>query len=685
VSEAGSKEAVRESAADERLEQLSIDTIRTLSMDAVQKANSGHPGMPMAMAPAAYLLYTRHMRHNPRDPAWPDRDRFVLSAGHGSMLLYSVLHLSGYELPMEELKNFRQWGSLTPGHPERDRVHVTPGVETTTGPLGQGFANGVGMAMAERFLRERYGAEVMDHRVFAICSDGDLMEGVASEAASLAGHLGLGKMVYLYDDNQISIDGSTSLSFDTEDVPARFRAYGWHVEKVDDVNDLGALSSAIEAGIAEEERPSLIDVRSIIGYPSPKRQGTAAAHGQALGEDEVRATKEVLGWDPDKSFFVPDGVYEHFQAAASTDEREQEEWSARVDVWRKADPDAAAEWDRAWEGRPLDGLAEALPKFDPSDKDSLATRVASSKAIQALAPFVPTMIGGAADLAGSTNTDFEDEQSFTREHAGRNVHWGVREHAMGSGVNGMALHGGIVRPFGSTFLQFSDYMRGAVRLSALMDLPVVWVYTHDSVGLGEDGPTHQPVEHYAALRAIPGLTVIRPGDPAEAVEAWRVTIEECEGPVCLLLTRQGLPVLDRTVLAGADGLGRGAYILSEADKDPPQAIIVATGSEVSVALEAQEALHGEGIAARVVSMPSWELFDAQPPDYAESIFPAGVPVVSVESGVSQGWERFADAMVSIERFGASAPGPEVMAKLGITPDAVVSQVHELLGDTPAAS
>jgi transketolase len=685
VSEAGSKEAVRESAADERLEQLSIDTIRTLSMDAVQKANSGHPGMPMAMAPAAYLLYTRHMRHNPRDPAWPDRDRFVLSAGHGSMLLYSVLHLSGYELPMEELKNFRQWGSLTPGHPERDRVHVTPGVETTTGPLGQGFANGVGMAMAERFLRERYGAEVMDHRVFAICSDGDLMEGVASEAASLAGHLGLGKMVYLYDDNQISIDGSTSLSFDTEDVPARFRAYGWHVEKVDDVNDLGALSSAIEAGIAEEERPSLIDVRSIIGYPSPKRQGTAAAHGQALGEDEVRATKEVLGWDPDKSFFVPDGVYEHFQAAASTGEREQEEWSARVDVWRKADPDAAAEWDRAWEGRPLDGLAEALPKFDPSDKDSLATRVASSKAIQALAPFVPTMIGGAADLAGSTNTDFEDEQSFTREHAGRNVHWGVREHAMGSGVNGMALHGGIVRPFGSTFLQFSDYMRGAVRLSALMDLPVVWVYTHDSVGLGEDGPTHQPVEHYAALRAIPGLTVIRPGDPAEAVEAWRVTIEECEGPVCLLLTRQGLPVLDRTVLAGADGLGRGAYILSEADKDPPQAIIVATGSEVSVALEAQEALHGEGIAARVVSMPSWELFDAQPPDYAESIFPAGVPVVSVESGVSQGWERFADAMVSIERFGASAPGPEVMAKLGIAPDAVVSQVHELLGDTPAAS
>jgi transketolase len=683
VSEAGSKAAVRESAADERLEQLSIDTIRTLSMDAVQAANSGHPGMPMAMAPAAYLLYTRHMTHNPRDPAWPDRDRFVLSAGHGSMLLYSVLHLSGYELPMEELKNFRQWGSLTPGHPERDRVHVTPGVETTTGPLGQGFANGVGMAMAERFMRERYGAEVMDHRVFAICSDGDLMEGVASEAASLAGHLGLGKMVYLYDDNHISIDGDTSLSFDTEDVPARFRAYGWHVEKVADANDLGALSSAIEAGMAEEERPSLIDVRSIIGYPSPKRQGTAAAHGQALGEDEVRATKEVLGWDPDQSFFVPDGVYDHFQAAASS-EAEQKEWSGRVDAWRKADPEAALEWDRAWEGRALDGLAEALPKFDPAEKDSLATRVASSKAIQALAPFVPTMIGGAADLAGSTNTDFEDEESFSREHAGRNVHYGVREHAMGAAINGMALHGGIVKPFGSTFLQFSDYMRGAVRLSALMNLPVVWVYTHDSVGLGEDGPTHQPVEHYAALRAIPGLTLIRPGDPAEAVEAWRVAIEECEGPVCMLLTRQGLPVLDRTVMAGADGLGHGAYVLSEADSEPPQAIVVATGSEVGVALQAQEDLRGEGVATRVVSMPSWELFDAQPPAYAESVFPTGVPVVSVEAGVSQGWERFADATVSIERFGASAPGPEVMTKLGITPDAVVDRVRELVGEPPPA-
>ncbi|MFN2612087.1 MAG: transketolase [Solirubrobacterales bacterium] len=687
MSEAAASGTLKDAAASAEPadQQLAIDTIRALSMDAVQKANSGHPGMPMAMAPAAYLLYTRYLHHNPRDPAWPDRDRFVLSAGHGSMLLYSVLHLSGYELSMEELKNFRQWGSLTPGHPERDRVHVTPGVETTTGPLGQGFANGVGMAMAERFLRERYGAEVMDHRVFAICSDGDLMEGVASEASSLAGHLGLGRLVYLYDDNHITIDGSTSLSFDSEDVPARFRAYGWHVQQVEDANDLEALSAAIEAGIAEEERPSLIDVRSIIGWPSPNLQGTAKTHGAPLGEDEVRATKEVMGWDPDKSFHVPDGVYEHWREAVAPGEQHQREWRQRLDNWRQTDPEAAAEWERAWEGRPEDGLADALPSFDPAEKDSIATRVASSKAIQALAPYVPTMIGGSADLAGSTNTDIEDEDSYTREHAGRNVHWGVREHAMGSAINGMALHGGIVRPFGSTFLQFSDYMRGAVRLSALMDLPVVWVYTHDSVGLGEDGPTHQPVEHYAALRAIPGLTVIRPGDPAEAVEAWRVTLEECDGPVCLLLTRQGLPVLDRTKLAGAGGLARGAYTLSEAAGKPPQAVVVATGSEVGVALEAQEQLHAENIEIRVVSMPSWELFDAQPPDYAESVFPPGLPVVSIEAGVAQGWERFAERSVAIDRFGASAPGAEVLTRLGITADAAAAQVRELVGESPPAA
>ena len=450
------------------------------------------------------------------------------------------------------------------------------------------------------------------------------------------------------------------------------------MEQVEDANDLDSLSGAIEAGMAEEDRPSLIDVRSIIGWPSPNMQGTAKTHGAALGEDEVRATKEVLGWDPDKTFQVPDGVYDHYRDAVAPGAKRQSEWDDRLAAWQKAEPGAAAEWDRAWEGRPLNGLAEALPSFHPAEKDSLATRVASGKAIQALAPFVPTMIGGSADLAGSTNTDFDDAQSFTREHAGRNVHWGVREHAMGSATNGMALHGGIVRPFGSTFLQFSDYMRGAVRLSALMRLPVAWVYTHDSVGLGEDGPTHQPVEHFAALRAIPNLTVIRPGDPAEAVEAWRVTLEEVEGPVAMLLTRQGIPVLDRSKLAGAEGLARGAYVLSEAGEDPAQAVIVATGSEVAVALDAQEQLRGEGIAARVVSMPSWELFDAQPPGYAESVLPAGVPVVSVEAGVSQGWERFADRMVSIERFGASAPGAEVLSRLGITPDAVADAVRQLL-------
>ncbi len=660
------------------VDQLSIDTIRTLSMDAVQAANSGHPGMPMAMAPVAHLLYTRYLKHNPADPAWPDRDRFVLSAGHGSMLLYSVLHLGGYGLSLDEIKNFRQWESLTPGHPERDLVRVTPGVETTTGPLGQGFANGVGMAMAERFLRERYGADVMDHRVFAICSDGDLMEGVASEAASLAGHLGLGRLVYLYDDNHITIDGDTELSFDSEDVEGRFRAYGWHTDAVEDANDLEALSAAIEAGIAEDARPTLIRVRSTIAWPAPNAQGTSASHGAPLGEDEVRATKEAMGWDPELQFHVPDEVREHYAAAAERGGELQGEWQQRFEAWRSADPDAAAEWDRAWEGRPADGIAAALPTFDPADKDSIATRIAGKETMAAFADLVPTMVGGSADLAGSTNTVFPNEQSYTREHAGRNVHWGVREHAMGASVNGLALHGGIVKPYGATFLQFSDYMRPAVRLSALMNIGCVWVYTHDSVGLGEDGPTHQPVEHYAALRAIPGLTVIRPGDAAETAEAWRTALEDVEGPVCLLLTRQGLPVLDRESLAPATGVARGAYVLSDPADGSSQAIVIATGSEVGVALEAQKKLATDGVAVRVVSMPSWELFDAQGESYRAEILPPGVPTVSVESGVSLGWERYADASVSIDRFGASAPGAEVLDRLGINAGAVAAAVNELI-------
>jgi transketolase len=665
--------------ANERVDRLCIDTIRTLTMDAVEAAKSGHPGMPMAMAPAAYLLYTRYLRHNPSDPAWPDRDRFVLSAGHGSMLLYSVLHLSGYELSLDEIKRFRQWGSLTPGHPERILGgHETPGVETTTGPLGQGFANGVGMAMAERFLRERYGAEVTDHRVFAISSDGDLMEGVASEAASLAGHLGLGRLIYIYDDNHISIDGDTALAFDTEHVEVRFRSYGWHVQAVEDANDLGSLAHALEAGIAEEERPSLIKVRSTIAWPAPNARGTAAAHGAPLGEEEVRATKEALGLDPDLDFHVPPEVYEAFRGCATRGRELQRAWQGRLARWRAEDRDRAAEWERSWRGRPAAGLAEALPSFDPAEAGALATRAAGGAVMQAFGPHVPTMLGGSADLAESTKTEFKGEPSFSRERAGRNVHFGVREHAMGAVVNGMALHGGIVKPYGSTFLIFSDYMRPAVRLSALMRLPVVWVFTHDSVGLGEDGPTHQPIEHYVALRAIPGLTVIRPADAAETAEAWRVALEDCGGPVCLLLSRQAVPVLDRSRLAPARGLARGAYAISD-PAERPDAVIAATGSEVTLALRAQEELASEGIPARVVSMPSWELLETQRDGYSGSLFPPGVPVVAVEAGVALGWERFAERTVSVERFGASAPGTEVLRRLGLTSEAVATAVREVVG------
>jgi transketolase len=664
------------------IDRLCIDTIRTLAMDAVQKANSGHPGLPMAMAPVAHLLYTRVLKHNPADPDWPDRDRFVLSAGHGSMLLYSILHLTGYDLPLSELERFRQWDSLTPGHPERllkpfaeGYVH-TPGVETTTGPLGQGFANGVGMAMAERFLREHYGSEVMDHRVFSICSDGDLMEGVSAEAASVAGHLGLGRLVYFYDDNRITIDGSTALSFATEDVEMRFRAYGWHTLAVENVNDLEELQTAVDAAIAEEERPSLIRVRSIIGYPAPHKQGTAKAHGSALGEDEVRATKELLGWDPDAHFVVPDQVRECYEPVSERGARLQAEWDSRFTGWRGAHPDLAAGWDRAWSGEPEPGIAQAFPSFDPAEIDKLATRAAGRKALEAIAPYLPTIVGGSADLAGSTLAILPGEDQFGPGSTGRTVHWGIREHAMGSAVNGLSLHGGIVRPYGATFLVFSDYMRPAVRLSALMGLPVVWIYTHDSVGLGEDGPTHQPIEHYAALRAIPGLTVIRPGDANETSQAWRVAVEPGRGPVCLLLTRQGLPVLAPDMVG--DGPLKGAYVLEEGPEGT-DAIIVATGSEVAVAMTAQLKLSERSVSTRVVSMPSWELFEEQDQEYRDSVLTPGVPKVSVEAGTAMGWSRWVDASVSIERFGASAPGDEVMQRLGITADHVAEVVLNTLG------
>lgn len=665
------------------IDQLGVDTIRTLSMDAVQKANSGHPGLPMGMAPAAYVLYAKVMRHNPKDPDWPDRDRFVLSAGHGSMLLYSVLHLSGYDLPLEELKKFRQWGSLTPGHPERDRVHVTPGVEVTTGPLGQGFANGVGMALAERFLREKYGSDVMDHFIYAIVSDGDLMEGVAAEAASIAGQYGLGKLVYLYDDNSISLDGPTTLAFDVEDVTKRFEAYGWHVLEVHDAQDLVALQSAIEEGRRHTEKPTLIRVKSIIGYPSPNKQGTSKAHGAALGEDEVRATKEAMGWDPDQHFLVPDDVYAEFAKAGERGAAAQAEWQARLDAWKGENPDAAKEWELAWEGgsyggRPLPGLKEALRSVDWGGKEKIATRSAGQKAMAAMAPFVPTLVGGAADLSESTKTEFPDLEAerYSRAHAGRNVYFGVREHGMGGAVNGMAAHGGILRPYGSTFLQFADYMRGSIRLSALTGLRTAWVFTHDSVALGEDGPTHQPVEHLAALRAIPSLTVIRPADANETAEAWRVVLEDLEGPAVLAFSRQDLPILD----IDFDGVGRGAYVLKPAASEE-QVVLVGTGAEVHTAIEAQKLLADQGIGARVVSMPSWELFAEQDDAYRDEVLPPTLPKVSVEAGVSMGWERWVDRTVSIDRFGASAPGAEVLEKLGITGDHVAQVAKDLLSAT----
>ncbi len=662
-------------------DQLCIDTIRGLSMDSVQAANSGHPGLPLGMAPAAFVLYADVMRHDPADVDWPDRDRFVLSAGHGSMLQYSALHLAGYDLSLDDLKQFRQWDSRTPGHPERERHEGgwrTPGVEITTGPLGQGFANGVGMAIAEQHLRHTFGSEVVDHHVYAIVSDGDLMEGIASEAASMAGQLGLGRLVYLYDDNDISLDGPTSLSFDSEDVTKRFEAYGWHVLDVADANDLDALRDALAAGKAETERPTLIHVHSIIGYPSPNKQGTSGAHGSPLGDDEVRLTKEAMGWDPDKTFFVPDGVRERFGEAGRRGAEARAEWQQRLDGL-KADAAKAELWDTAWRGKPLPGVADALaPGAIDWGKPELATRAAGKQAMQAFGSFVPTMVGGAADLSGSTNTEFPggDDERLTRDHVGRNVYYGVREHAMGGAVNGMAAHGGIVRPYGSTFLQFSDYMRGSVRLSALMQLPVVWVYTHDSVALGEDGPTHQPVEHLAALRAIPGLTVMRPGDPMETAECWRVVLEELDGPAVLILSRQGLPVMPDAPVR--DGVARGAYVLRACD-DPPQAVLVATGSEVHTALEAADLLAGDGLSVQVVSMPSWELFAAQDDAYHQDVLPAGVPKVSVEAGIAMGWSRWVDASVSIERFGASAPGPEVLERLGITAAAAAAKVRELIG------
>jgi transketolase len=659
---------------EQPLDQLCINTVRTLTVDAVQAAQSGHPGAPLGLAPAAYVLYTRVMKHNPADPEWADRDRLVLSAGHASMLLYASLHLSGYGVGLDDIKQFRQLGSHTPGHPENVE---TPGVETTTGPLGQGFGNAVGMAMAERFLRERYGAEVCDHRTFAICSDGDLMEGVASEAASIAGHLALGRCVFLYDDNRVTIDGPTDLSFSQENVPKRFEAYGWHTLTVDDGNDLDAVEAAIRAGIAEEERPTLISLKTVIGFGSP-RAGTRNAHSDPMPEEQVRATKEALGWDLDAQFLVPDEVYAHWRdRTVARGAAAQAEWQARVDGWSASNAERAEEWRRAWAGEPLAGAAAAIPSFD-ADGAAVSPRDAASKAMQAFAAFAPTMIGGAADLVHSTFTQFEGDESFTADHAGRNVAWGVREHGMGAAVNGLALHGGIVKPFCSTFFVFTDYMRPPIRLSALMKLDAVWIFSHDSVAVGEDGPTHQPIEHLAAMRAIPNLTVIRPADANEAAEAWGAILDGLPGPVCLVLSRQNVPVVDRSVLAPASGLRRGAYVLSEVDS--PDVVLVATGADVGTALGASEVLADKGIAARVVSMPSWELFQAQDAEYRDDVLPSDVPKISVEAASTFGWARWVDASIGIDTFGASGKGDRVLAHFGFAPATIAERVEQAIAE-----
>ena len=686
---------MEDNQVNESLDTLCINTIRMLSVDAVQKANSGHPGAPMGLAPAAYTLWTRFLKHNPRNPGWWDRDRFVLSAGHGSMLLYSMLFLTGYDLPLEQIKQFRQWGSRTPGHPERE---LTPGVETTTGPLGQGFGNGVGMAIAEAHLAARYnrpGFEIVDHFTYAIVSDGDLMEGVAAEAASLAGHLKLGKLVYLYDNNRISLAGAADLSF-TEDCAKRFEAYGWHTVSVEDGNDIEAINGAIRAAREERSRPSLILLRTHIGFGSPGKQDTFEAHGSPLGEAEVKRTKEKLGWPLDPLFYIPQEAEAHFRAAIGSGQKAEARWQEHFNSYREKFPDLAKEFEQVMSGALPANWQGSIPVF-PADPKGLATRAASGKIIAGIATALPTLIGGSADLNPSTFTvlpklgDFESpERKFSDKqgsvggewnYAGRNIHFGVREHAMGAAINGMAAHGGLI-PLGSTFLIFSDYMRPSMRLAALMQLGVIYVFTHDSIGVGEDGPTHQPVEQLAALRAIPRLIVIRPGDANETSVAWQIAIESRSCPVALVLSRQNVPTLDRSQYADADGLRRGAYVLAEAATGKPDLVLIGTGSELSLVVAARERLARQSIHARVVSMPSWELFDQQPKDYREIIFPKSVPArLAVEAALPMGWHRYVGDhgdVIGIERFGASAPGNVVMEKLGFTVDHVVERATALL-------
>ncbi len=663
-------------AAAQTVAWQSINSIRVLSMDAVEQANSGHPGTPMALAPAAYVLWSRFLHHHPQRPDWPDRDRFVLSCGHASMLLYSLLYLSGYDLSLDEIKHFRQWGSKTPGHPERGH---TPGVETTTGPLGQGVGNAVGMAIAERLLAERFnvpGHTIVDHRVWGFASDGDLMEGVASEAASLAGHLRLGKLKLIYDDNHITIDGTTALSF-SEDVGARFEAYGWHVERVNDGNDLTAIEAALDAAARETARPSLVILRTIIADPAPTKRDTSAAHGAPLGKDEIQKTKDIMGW-PQEPFYVPEGALRDMRKAVDRGAAWVSEWQARYDAYRAALPDQAKAFEDAFANRLPAGWEASLPNFEGTTK--MATRRAGGMVLNALSQSIPNLLGGSADLGGSTGTTLKQGGALGPTTNGRQINWGVREHAMGSCMNGIAAHGGY-RAYGSTFLVFSDYMKPTIRLAALMKVPTIYIFTHDSIGVGEDGPTHQPIEHLAMLRGIPGLVVLRPADAVETRDAWRAAIERIDGPTALILCRQDLPVLDRSLPGTENGTSRGGYILS----DPvggPQAILIATGSEVSTAVTAAKKLSDEGIRIRVVSLPSWELFSAQPKQYRDEVLPPALRArVSIEAAEDFGWLKFVTEdgeSLALNHFGASAPAERLYVEFGLSPDHAVAAIQRVL-------
>ena len=673
--------AFAEQQLDPAFEARAINTIRMLAADAVQQAKSGHPGMPMGMAAAAFALWTRVMRYSPTNPSWPNRDRFVLSAGHGSMLLYSLLHLTGFDMPLDELRNFRQWGSKTPGHPEYGHA---PGIETTTGPLGQGFANGVGMGIAAKWLAAHFnkpGYDVVDHYIYAIAGDGCLMEGISSEAASLAGHLKLDNLIYLYDDNHITIEGGTDLAY-TEDWAKRFEAYGWHVQKIDGL-DTDAVMQAIAAAQADP-RPSIIGCRTVIGYGSPNKAGTAGVHGEALGEEELRLTKENLGWSLEPHFYIPEDVQAYFRQAVDRGKALEADYAKLWEDYKQAYPAEAAELQLFWDGDLPAGWEEALPVF-PAGK-AAATRNAGGTVINGLAKVVKNLMGGSADLAGSTKTMINGEPSFQAgEYGGRNMHFGVREHGMAGILNGMALHGGVI-PYGGTFLIFSDYMRGAMRLSALMGIRVIYVLTHDSIGLGEDGPTHQPIEHLASLRTVPNMTVIRPADANEVSAAWKVALTHRSGPTVLALTRQNLPVYDRSAegMGSVEGLARGGYVLYEAAKNGLQVALVATGSEVEIAYNAAKQLAEEGIGVRVVSLASWELFAAQDAAYRQEVLPPDVPKLGIEAGVTFGWERWVGndpsrgAVMGIDHFGASAPYQRVYAEFGLTPAHVVAKAKALI-------